>query len=307
VAGAAFGQVARRGKAVLPVPKCSNELTRESLAFIYDPANRYLDRLLGEVYPQATPVERTLSPDVIKEIRSCKRNNRDLLGLVDLLMDERLVPRFPLEDRAVGMLKELHRATPLNYKEWGPKSVQQIVDQFAEMDVEEIIARCEQPASTSRQYGGQFQQYTERLGYEVLGIDKALESTADVVVVRGSDKTLLDLAKSELGFQRRGDNRRGKGLDLVMRVGSVWVVGEAKLLSRAVGGNQRNQLDDALRTLRAKVNDNVQRVAVLDGAIYPLRDIKRGFGRAVVRSPDPIISALLLDRLVEHLRRAQGM
>lgn len=70
---------------------------------------------------------------------------------------------------------------------------------------------------------------------------------------------MMNFAKHHLGY------KHDKGLDFIARFNGKYVIGEAKFLTD-FGGHQNAQFNDAITTVKSKVN--AVTVAILDGIPY---------------------------------------
>ena len=99
---------------------------------------------------------------------------------------------------------------------------------------------------------------SKALGITPVGIEEFLSNDNDAIL-DGGDKVMADFAREHLGYNRN------KGLDFVARFNKKYVIGEAKFLTD-FGGHQNAQFNDAIDTLKERVN--AVKIAILDGVLY---------------------------------------
>lgn len=218
----------------------------------YANQRNYLDDLF-RVYP--------LEPDGIRDIEQNtwslveqafhERDNKNLIFNL-LHMD-----LFPIKDSYVAYLKRDPRAIDRN-----PQTVNRIAGRLYEMGLDKVYDNCTQPKETNRQMGPCFKAWLNRqgLGIAPVPIEKFM-ATKENAVLDAGDNQMKEWAKRHLGYSRE------KGLDLLARFNGRYVIGEAKFLTD-IGGHQNAQFEDAISTLKAAINDDVVRVAILDGVLY---------------------------------------
>ncbi|MBQ9417719.1 MAG: restriction endonuclease [Bacteroidales bacterium] len=236
----------------------------------------YLD-LLFPVYP--------LNPDIIREIDSTlwgaiekSYNRNDNQALFRALLDLDL---FPVKDGYVPFFRLDKSAIERN-----PDTINRICGRIREMGLDQLYERCTQPKETNRQMGQLFRQWIRRgvLGMGMVDVGNFSEGMNNVIL-DGSDNALMQFAQTNLGYTR------DKGIDFIAYRNKQYVIGEAKFISDE-GGHQNDQFLDAMTTLRSKVNENVQCVAILDGVLY-IHSRKKMY-RTITEGNLLVMSALLL-------------
>ena len=211
----------------------------------------YLDRL-SEIYPVNLEVGRNISQSDIKIIRDAfqrKSSGRLILTLLNL-------KRFPIDDPYIGFFRKDRDALRRN-----PKTVKRIGKKLFEMSIEEIIVGAARAKTPSRQIGQMFKNWLSRLKYPILPREKFLKYKG-IAILEGGDTSLMNFAKKELGYKRQ------KGLDLVMRVKSKFIIGESKLIT-ASGGTQDKSFREAISFIKNRnKNRKVIQIAILDGVVW---------------------------------------
>lgn len=236
----------------------------------------YLDQLF-KVYPLAPDSMRTIDERTWNNIESLFNGN-DNMGLFKALLDLDL---FPIKDGYVPFFKRDKRAIDRN-----PKTVSRICGRIRELGIDKLYDRCIQPKETNRQMGPLFRRWinTGTLGMQPMTLAEFTSTSGDAIL-DGSDQQLKDYASRYLGYTR------DKGIDFVGRFNGVYVIGEAKFISDE-GGHQNDQFFDAMMTLDSVVNEDVRKIAILDGVLY-IKSKKRMYTH-ITSCDKPIMSALLL-------------
>lgn len=211
----------------------------------------YLDQLF-KVYPMA--------PDNIREIDSKKWNRfekafntNEQEKIIESLLDFEL---FPIKDSDIAYLRR-DRTIKRN-----PLTITRICSRLKEMGFNKIYDNLSQPKETNRQIGPLFKRWVNSgvLGLKSIDRDNFL-STKDNAILNASDSTMKEYAKQYLGYERE------KGLDFIARLNGKIIIGEAKFLTD-FGGHQNAQLEDALQLFKTPLNENVIKIAILDGVCY---------------------------------------
>lgn len=251
-----------------------NYFTQQSIELANQ--RNYLDQLFS-VYP--------LSPDSIREIdgavwntieNSFNGNDNETLFRSLLNLD-----LFPIKDGYVPYFRKDISAIERN-----PKTVNRICGRIREMGLNELYNRCTQPKETNRQMGQLFKRWVNSGALGLLPVSHDIfVSNNDDAILDGADNALADFARKHLGYTR------DKGLDFVARFNGKYIIGEAKFISDE-GGHQNDQFLDAMQTVHCKTNDNVQKIAILDGVLY-IRSRKKMY-TTITSSDINVMSALLL-------------
>lgn len=226
---------------------------------------------------------RTISPKTQKEIKDAVEKN-DHKKLILALIDTE-VELFPIKDSYVAHLRADFSALDKN-----PETLRRIGERLVKMGFDEIIRASTQPKETNRQMGPLFRKWINKLGYPCLDKDEFLKHQGPALL-NGSDKTLKKFAKEHLGVQRK------KGLDLILKKGDIFVIGEAKFLTD-FGGHQNAQFNDPHSLIHTRAG-KVIKVAILDGVVWIPTGNK--IHKAVKRTKKDVLSALLFKDFVGSL------
>ncbi len=221
------------------------------LSIEYANQRSYLDDLF-QVYPTI--------PEGIREINGNKWanieiafNNKNNEALIQELLKLDL---FPIKDSYIAYLKRDKTSIERN-----PRTINRICGRIYEIGLDKLFDRCSEPKETNRQIGPMFRDWLRKkpLGITPVTLNQFIENNDDAIL-DGSDKSMMDFAKNELGYNHN------KGLDFVARFNGKYVIGEAKFLTD-FGGHQNAQFNDAINTVEAK-KVKAEKIAILDGVLY---------------------------------------
>ena len=256
-----------------------NEWVERSIEIANSPG--YLDQL-HQIYPIRVGPKRTIPTQVKEQLRSVY-DRQDELSLLQALLP---LHKFPVADPYVAFLRKRDF-----FPEYSPQTVRRIARRVLSMTFEEIIDAMEEPKAISRQMGPLFSDWLETLEYSLLSGPELQHYGGAIAFLKGSNGQRKDYANRVLGCNL------DKGPDLLAKVGTQHVIGEAKFLTD-YGGAQDRQFDDALALLRGKKGDAI-RIAVLDGVVW-IEDSTRMF-RTVCELDKPAFTGLLLGDFLESL------
>jgi hypothetical protein len=242
----------------------------------------YLDRL-HNIYP-VEPIEREVPSEILKIIKKAYES-RDPFQLVKTLLEVK-IERFPIDHPFIPFLKMNKIAIEKN-----PQTVKKIGETLFSMGLNQIIHGIKRPKAASRRMGQMFHNWLLQLGYPVLEEDQ-FETYQDIAILNGSEKTLMKFAN------RRLRCKLNKGIDLVVKVSNIYIIGEAKLLTD-IGGEQYTRLKEALDFAEKKEGDAI-RVAILDGVVWI--PAKNKMHKAVIETKSIALTALLLKEFIESLK-----
>lgn len=247
------------------------------LSIEYANQRTYLDDLF-KVYPCIPEGIRDIDKEkwgVVEKAFKAKDNALLIKTLLSLKL-------FPIKDSYVAYLRKDRSSIDRN-----PETVNRLCGRLYQMGLNDIFKKCSEPKETNRQIGPLFRRWIDQkhLGVPVLNADEFLASKKNAVL-QGSDKELMQFAKSHLNYKSR------RGLDFIARFNKKYVVGEAKFLT-AFGGKQRDGFEVAINLLRNK-SLNAVKIAILDGVLYiPTKTVMHGFLQRCPKTYN-IMSALIL-------------
>lgn len=256
--------------------------------------DEYLDKL-HDVYSVAKVELRKIPQNLIEQIVKA-HGNEDSFKLVSALLK---LSKFPIDDIYVGYLRLDEDAINVN-----PKTVERIGKRLLDMPVEDLIRLCKQPKVDNRRMGELFHRWFRGLDYPKLNEDdfQRLDKHTgldgkkyDVLTMEGSRKEFRDFVNRECGCGLE------KELDILVKVGGEYIIGEAKYFS-GFGGHQDDQFKDAVDSFLLKSQGEAARVAVLDGVVW----LDKGEKMCVkARRLEAIaMSALLLPRFLRDIQTA---
>lgn len=243
-------------------------------------APRYLDKL-SKIYVMNVNPERPLDSDIEKSIRKAFKY-RDTENLIKLLLEAEI---FPVKDSYIGFIRARKDAIEQN-----PETVERIGERLYGLGLDKLIQESTRPKETNRQLGSAFRSWLPSLGYPVLDDDDFTEAKG-IAFLAGSDKSLKEYVAKLLGCKLT------KGIDVLFKKDSTYVIGEAKFLTTP-GGEQDRGFDDASKFIKSKSGKG-KRIALIDGYIW--LKTSKGIYNKIVRSNLDIFSALLLRDFIETL------
>lgn len=210
----------------------------------------YLDKL-SDIYPVDTTIKRRIDAEAKSAITNAfKIGDKKELILTLLRLD-----RFPIDDPYIGFIRKDKDALDKN-----PETFKRINKRLQLLGLKGILKGASRPESSSRKMGHMFKNWLHDFGYPVLSANEILKTKARIAVLAGGDAALKNFAKKELGY--KGD----KGLDLVLKAGKRFVIGEAKFIS-ASGGTQDKSFRETMNFIKYKGGKTL-RIAVLDGVVW---------------------------------------
>ena len=240
----------------------------------------YLDNLL-EVYPLESAVPIHLELRLKRRIISAHQGRRTN-ELIDILKGE---IKFPYDEPLAYLIKEVENCLIRN-----PRQMHRIANTLYAMTADELIIHLESAPKLNTQMGSMFTTWL-RNKFELLNIVDFQESTEGIFVLSSTEEEGNFFVNEIL------NQNLSKRPDLVAKVNTTYIVGEAKWIGRS-GGNQNNQVRDVLDFCRDQRGD-VIRVGIIDGFPWATRKINNSIindkvAVVVQEFPYDIISALLL-------------
>ena len=247
----------------------------------------YLDNLL-EVYPLESAIPEHLDSRLRRRIISAHQGRR-ADELIEILQGE---VKFPYDEPLAYLIKEVEGCLDRN-----PRQIHRISNTLYAMTAEELIVHLESAPKLNTQMGPMFTNWL-RNNFELLNIKDFQESSQGIFILSSSEEEGKNFVNNELNQNLR------KRPDLVAKVNSTYVIGEAKWIGRS-GGNQNNQVKDVLNFCEDQRGD-VIRVGIIDGFPWATRKSNGSIinDKATVyvqEFPYDIISALLLEEYLQSL------
>lgn len=240
----------------------------------------YLDHIL-EVYPLQTARPERLNDRLRRRIISAHQGRRTQ-ELLHILKDE---VKFPYDEPLWFLIKNIQGCIENN-----PQQMRRIADSLYSMTAEETVIRLESAPKLNTQMGPMFTNWLRR-NFELLNVDDFRASTKGIFILNSSEEVGKAFINNEL-FQDLD-----KRPDLVAKVNSTYIVGEAKWIG-SPGGNQNKQVVEVINVCKNQ-RGNVIRVGIIDGYPWAVRknDGKIINDKTCVQVQEcayDIISALLL-------------
>jgi len=246
----------------------------------------YLDKLY-EVYPVAPGGERYIPPLMEEELKTAYEK-KDKFNLVEILLDLKKFPKFPIDDPYVAFLRKKRGI----FLKLNPQTVERISERLLSMEFEDILNGAKEPKKVSRQSGKLFKNWLYQLGYPLL-YENEFESHNGIAFLRGTNGQLMDYANRVLKCDLV------KRPDLVAKSVSNYIVGEAKFITD-FGGGQKAQFEQAMSLLKSN-KGNVIRIAILDGVCWIISDTE--MFNILSKLKEIALSALSLKDFLEYLYR----
>ncbi len=249
----------------------------------------YLDRL-SKVYPVNPGLEREITKEEKQKIKEAL-SQKDRRKLISVSLD---LERFPFNDPYIGFLRKNKEAINKN-----PKTVRRIGDRLLKMGFDGLIIGASKAKAPSRQIGQLFRKYLNNLGYPILNEEKFLKSKG-IAILDGGDEALKNFAKKELGYKGK------KGLDLVIKINSLFIIGEAKFIT-SKGGTQDKSFREAIYFVRSKSKRAIH-ISVLDGVVWLAeknKNRKQTLYETIFKlnEKQTVISALLLKDFIKSVKK----
>lgn len=257
------------------------------LSMEYANQRSYLDDLF-RVYPTIPNGIRNIDRTIWENIE-ISFNNQDNKNLIRNLLKLEL---FPIKDSYVAYLRGDESAIDRN-----PKTINRLAGRIYDMGIERVYEKCSEPKETNRQIGPMFKNWVNKgcLGYKPIHLDEFID-TNDNAILSASDAEMVEYAIDYCGYEYAGSTE--KGLDFVARFNNKIVIGETKFLTDN-GGHQNAQFDDALNVLNSNVNEDVVKIAILDGVLYIPSQNK--MHKEILRNNGNIMSVLVLNEFLYTL------
>lgn len=208
----------------------------------------YLDKI-SEIYPVNNNIEENrINENSVKEIKK----------LLSIHKPEKLISylikleRFPFDDPYIGFIRHFEGALSKN-----PKTVERIWKRLKALNVDGIIGGINRPKSASRKFGHYFSHWIHKQ-YKISSEKDFLKINKGIAVLDGGDKKLKEFARKYLGYDRK------KGLDFVIKVKNIYMIGESKFVSHS-GGTQDKSIREVLGLVKGNKNPKLIKVGLVDG------------------------------------------
>jgi len=233
------------------LPEDLNYWTKLSIE--YANQRSYLDDLF-KVYPAIPSGIREINEHVWSRVEDAFNENNKSEVIRNLLK----LDLFPIKDSYVAFLKRDNSAIERN-----PQTIDRLWGTLCEMGLSTIYEKCSQPKEANRQIGPMFKNWVKKgyLGAPIVNLKDFTGMNGDAIL-DASDAEMENFAREHLNYTRE------KGLDFLARFNGKFILGEAKFLTDN-GGHQNAQFNDAIDTILCDdVNEDVVKVAILDGVLY---------------------------------------
>lgn len=195
----------------------------------------YLDKIF-KIYPVEQNGSENLVDDEMKEKIKEFLNNKNAKDLIAFLITFK---RFPFDEPYLGFLRHFNEALEKN-----PKTKERILIRLQKIGIQGIIDGINRPKSASRKFGKYFSFWIQN-NFKVLEEKEFLIKNQGIYVLKGGDKKLANYARKYLKYDRK------KGLDFVIKVNNIHVIGEAKFVSHS-GGTQDKSVREVVNLVKDK-------------------------------------------------------
>jgi len=241
----------------------------------------YLDNIL-DVYPLQSASPERLNERLKRRIISAHQARRTN-ELISILQSE---VKFPYDEPLWFLMKNIQGCLENN-----PLQIQRIADSLYSMTADETVFRLESAPKLNTQMGPMFTNWL-RENFNLLNIEDFTNSTDGIHILNSSEQDGKTFVNEVL------NQNLEKRPDLVAKVNSTYIIGEAKWIG-SPGGNQNKQVVEVLNLCRDQ-RGTVIRVGIIDGFPWAIKNNANSIinDKTVVQvqeSEYDIISALLLN------------
>jgi len=244
----------------------------------------YLDKI-SEIYPiNNGGEENRTDQDSVLEIKKLLKIHKPKKLISYLIKLE----RFPFDDPYIGFIRHFEDALSKN-----PKTVGRIWKRLKGLGVEGIIEGINRPKSASRKFGHYFSHWIHKQ-YKVLSEKDFLKTNKGIIVLDGGDKKLKEFAKKYLNYDRK------KGLDFILKVKNIYVIGESKFVGHS-GGTQDKSVREVINLVKENKIPKIFKVGLVDGVPWVASStLYRGLHE--LKDDEYIMSALCFNAFLKSLR-----
>lgn len=255
-----------------------NSWTIKSMKLAYQQS--YIDNLL-DIYPIRANPRRDMPESLWSRISDSYNNNngKELIKVLNKAVKSKII-KFPIECYYAPCFRNEENWIDLN-----PIAIDSIGQLLLDLDIDVIYDRCTEPKKVSRQVGSMF---TDWFSHTFSGV-------ANINLLGTSDTNRKQIANRTIDYYSP------KGLDVFIRIGDIFLLGEAKFISTS-GGTQLNQFRSAIDIINTfRRETNVIPLTIIDGSCW--RKANDIFYNSIINSQNNhiIISALLLEDLFKKV------
>ncbi len=241
----------------------------------------YLDNILN-VYPLQSASPERLDDRLRRRIISAHQSRRTD-ELISILQNE---VKFPYDEPLWFLMKNIQGCLENNSLQ-----IQRIADSLYSMTADETVFRLESAPKLNTQMGPMFTNWL-RENFNLLNINDFTNSTEGIHILNSSEQDGKDFVNKILNQDLE------KRPDLVAKVNSTYIIGEAKWIGQS-GGNQEKQVKEVLNFCSDQLR-NVIRIGIVDGFPWAIKNnrgniVNRKENVKVQESEYDLISALLLN------------
>lgn len=221
----------------------ANKWIERSLRLAWE--SDYLDQLMS-IYPAVPNLREPLPKELKIKIKKAFSEKDEQTLLEAILSARREGYPFPIEHPYAALLGGLSQKTKRILLDKNPKLIRTIAKMLLDMGFSDVVKGMERSPDINRQLGPAFRNWLRTyfsnkkgfsFGSDLVGTDKS-----EIVFFDGADtaiesyiRTVLKVNLLELNFRR----------DLLVNVGGLIIVGEARFLSTS-GGSQSRDIGNTL-------------------------------------------------------------
>lgn len=248
----------------------------------------YLDNIL-EVYPLESSRPNRIDGRLKRRIINAHQARRTD-ELIQILQDQ---IKFPYDEPLWFLMKNVRNCLTNN-----PQQKRRIAESLYALTADEVVFKLEEAPKLNTQMGPMFTAWL-RQNFELLNINDFQQSTSGIFVLDSSEQDGKDFVNNVL------DQNVTKRPDLVAKVDSTYIIGEAKWIG-SPGGNQNKQIVEVINLCREQRGD-VIRIGIIDGYPWATHNsdgniINEKTAVMAQESEYDLVSALLLEDYINSLR-----
>ena len=278
----------------------TNKWIEKSLLLAWE--SDYLDQLMS-IYPAVPgfrkPLPRELKTKIEKSFSD--KNEKDLIEAI--LSARKEGYPFPIEHPYAALLGGLPQKTKKILLDKNPKLISTIAKVLYVMGFSDIIKGMGRAPDINRQMGPAFRQwlkksFSNKKQYS-FSSDLGNKDKAKITFFDGADTSIESYVHTVLKVNLTGLNFKR---DLLVNVGGLIIVGEARFLSTS-GGSQSRDIGNTLQFVETvnKANlENFRAIAIIDGVVWFNTSYKAIISK--VTESIPVMSALLLEQYLQEIK-----
>lgn len=278
----------------------ANKWIKRSLRLAWE--SDYLDQLMG-IYPAVPNLREPLPSELKIKIKKAFSDKDEQTLLEAILSVRKEGYPFPIEHPYAALLGGLSQKTKKVLLDKNPKLIRTIAKILLDMGFSDVVEGMERSPDINRQLGPAFRKwlktyFSNKKGFS-FGSDLVNTDEGKITFFDGADtaiesyiRTVLKVGFTELNFRR----------DLLVNVGGLIIVGEARFLSTS-GDSQSRDIGNTLQfvgTVNKADPENFRAIAIIDGIVW----FDNSYKKEMLGLPEsiPVMSALLLEQYLQEIK-----